>query len=474
MGQLALIRPEFTKKYLRAIEKCSLVPSMKVIELFAARIGVPVAQLLRTNVPHNMGSGLSSEKDLGAFEEDLNYQLNYITSLIKSGNLEEALTCIGWAETYVASAGPLTAKVSPGLVHRVPLLKGMAHLQSNNPGAALPERKKALALLGDAGEEKSAAVHDMLGAAYYLLERPEQAVQEHLISMRAVHNGSMSDPDQRSAVYFNLANAYVMLGDSRQALATYKEALPLLQDLDNPERKADTYNGMGKVYWDLGDISNSILSYSRARELYEEIGKPLRVAEVDLDMAELLIQAGRDENVEAMLKEASGIIGAPEHASDDLVQSNLHRTLALWAFKQGQLEQAEAYALISLDHGRKASTKADAACSAKSASYEGTEKKIMPGSACYPIRCYVEALQLAARIAEAQGLQPVADERLRTALKWAEKTGSTDTIHTVNMVFAESMEQRGSDLDAMEYYKAAAQANQSMNRKSTGPAVLVG
>lgn len=474
IGQLALIEPEFTKKYLRAIEKCSLIPSMKVIELFANRMGVPIAQLLRTNVPHHMGSGITNEKDLGAFEEDLNFQLNYIKMLVKEYRLEEALTCVGWAEAYVASAGTLASRISPRLLHRVPLLKGMAYLQSYNAAAALPELKKALALIGEADEEKAAAVHNLLGAAYYLMEKPELAVQEHLISVRAIHSGAVKDLHQRLSININLANSYRALGDLKQALAVYRDILPLFQDVNDPIRKADTYYGVAKAYWDAGDTSSAVLWYSRARELYQDNNRPTQFATINLNLAELLIEIGREENVEDLLKEASDILQTPENEADELLQNHLYRVLALWSFKHGQLDQAEKYIGMSLEYGRKVSVEADAACSAMAASYEGTDKPILPGSACYPIHGYVESLRIAARIAEARGMQSLADERFEIALEWAEKTGAKDTIHAINMIYAKSKEQRGSELDAMEYYKAAAQANQAMNRKSSGPAILVG
>ncbi|MEO5950965.1 MAG: tetratricopeptide repeat protein [Chloroflexia bacterium] len=447
---------------------------MKVIELFANRIGVPIAQLLRTNVPHQMSSGITNEKDLGAFEEDLNFQLNYIKMLVKEYRLEEALTCVGWAEAYVASAGAFASKISPRLLHRVPLLKGMAYLQSFNPNAALPELKKSLTLIGEADEEKAAAVHNLLGAAYYLLERPELAVQEHLVSMRAIHSGAVRDLNQHFSIHVNLANAYRALGDLKQALAVYRDVLPLFQDIHDPIRKADTYHGLAKAYGDAGDTSSAVLWYSRAREIYQEHNRPVQLATIDLNLAELMIEVGREENVEDLLKEASDILQTPEHETEDLLQNHLYRVLALWSHKHGQLEQAEKYVHTSLEYGRKASMEADEACSAVAASYSGTDKPILPGSACYPIHGYVETLRIAAMIAETRGLLSVADERFETALKWAAKTGANDTIHAINMCYAESKQQRGSDLDAMEYYKAAAQANHAMNRKSTGPAILVG
>lgn len=474
MGQLALIQPEFTKKYLRAIEKCSLIPSMKVIELFASRLGIPITQLLRTSVPHHMGSGITNEKDLGAFEEDLNYQLNYIKTLVKEHKLDEAMTCVNWAEAYVASASALASKISRKLVYRLPLLKGMIYNESYKPGLAIPELKKALDLLGEDDEEKAAIAHNLLGSAYYLMERPELAVQEYLIALRAVNSGAMRDLSIRASILGNVANAYAVLGDSKQALAMYKEVLPLFQDLTDLEHKGHAYNGLGKTYWDLGDFDNAALNYSRAREIYEENSSMLRVADVDLCLSDMLMSIGRDDNVESLLKEASEILATPEHKGNDMYQSMLHRMLAIWSMKHGKLEEAESYIRTSLDHGLAASQEAEKACAAVSHGYEGTDKKLMPESACYPIRTYVEALQVAAKISEKQGLLPAADERFRDALHWAEKTGAKDTIHTVNMVYAESMEQRGSDLDAMEFYKAAAQANHALNRKGSGPAVLVG
>ena len=473
LSPLELAQPEFTKKYLRTVERCNIIPSLKVIELFARRLEVPVAQLLRANVAQYTGSGLTSENDLGALQEDLNYQLNYAKMLIKDGNLEEALECIRLAEMYVASTGPHAAKLPPRLLYRLPFLKGLAYLNSHNSDAALPELERALSLV-EADEEKAATVHNLLGAAYYLKERPDLAIKEHLICLRAVQNNTLRDLSSRFSVYRNLANDYFALGDAKQAIAIYKFTLPLLQDLNDPVRKAAVFFSMGIAYWEIKDKISSILYSSRARELWLEIGDRIEVAKTSLNIGEMLLDDRRPKEAEPFLQEASNILLDPENSADDQLLNHLYKVLALSAFKQGFLEKAEEHVQISLNFGKAASLAAVDACACLADSYEDSDKKIRPGSACYPICAYVDSLHLAAQIAQARGRTDVVDEIFATALEWAEKTGSQETIHSVSLGYAQNMEERGAHQPAMTYYKAAAEANLPLKRKNVGRSVLVG
>lgn len=473
MGQLALIEPEFTKKYLRAVEKCSIIPSIKVIELFAGRLGVPVTQLLRASVPHNMNSGLSNEKDLIAFQEDLDFQLNYIKMLIKEGTFDEALRCLDWADIYAASAGQFASKVPRQLLYRIPLLRATIYLHQRRPNKALPFLEKAISIIGD-DEERAAKAHNMLGVAYYLLERPELAVQEHLICLRAIQNGALRDLAYQSSVLGNLGNAYVVIGDSRQAIATFKLAFPILEDLNDPERNASIFHGLGKAHADLGDTVTAILWYNRAREIYTELNRPLDAAELSAYIAEIMMGDGRDSEAEPLLKQATDAITDPANGAEDLLLAYINKLLADWALHHGQLDQAEEYARISLEYGEKIAENALAACQAVVEQSKGAERRVYSGSACHPIRSYVEALHVAAQIAEARGEHELTDKRFANALSWATKTAIHDTIHAVTLGYAKAMEERGADKNALAFYKAAAQANRSLHKKNLGPAILVG
>ena len=478
MSPLALAQPEFTKRYLRAVERCSIIPSLRVIELFARKLDVSVPQILRANVAQHTGSGLTSERDLGALQEDLNYQLNYAKMLIKDANqskgkLEEALEGIRLADAYVASAGPHASKLPAQLLYRIPQLRGLAYVQSHNPGAALPELKRALALI-EGDEEKAATVRNLLGAAYYLQERPDLAIKEHLICLRAVQTDVLRDLSSRFSIYRNLANDYWALGDAKQALATYKLALPILQDLNDPARKAGIFEGMGMVYREMNDLVSAILWTSRAREIYQEVGNSQLVAHASLNLAELMVLDQRFGEAEPLLTEVAEITEGAENPPEALFVSQFNRVRALSALSQRRLDKAAEFIQISLELGEKLSREAADECAVVANSYEGTDKKAYPGSACYPIRSYVEALHVAADIAEARGDHAAADETYAKALEWASKTGSPETVHNISLEYARRMEERGALQSAMEYYKAAAEANLPLKRKHVDRAAFVG
>jgi tetratricopeptide (TPR) repeat protein len=473
MNQFTLIGPEFTKRYLRAVERCNLIPSLPVIELFANRLDVPVANLLRANIANHSGAGPVTEKEIGVLQEDLNYQFVYAKMLIKEGKLMEAHESLQRTENYIASIGALAQKIPPTLLFRLPCLKGTAHLQAFNPAPALPELEKALAMV-EADEEKAAIVRNYLGVAYYLQERPSLAIKEHLLCLRAVQSDVVKDLSYRFSIYRNLANDYWTLGDAKQALAFYKLALPLLNDLNDPSRKAAIFSGMGIAYWELGDKVSAILWNNRAKELYAELGDRNMVAEIALAMAEYLVLEHRYADAEVFLKEASSQLLDPAGESSDLLLCAMYKIMGMSALAQGKLTDAEEYAELGMKYGYKAATDTAAACAVIAELPESADRKIRPGSACYPVKAYAEVLHLAARIAESQAQYAAADARYSEALEWVQKTGSHEVFHVISLSYAETMEKRGSHGDAMAYYKAAAQANLASSRRRSGQTTLVG
>jgi tetratricopeptide (TPR) repeat protein len=177
---------------------------------------------------------------------------------------------------------------------------------------------------------------------------------------------------------------------------------------------------------------------------------------------------------EPLLREIADMVEGFENPPEELFTSQLHRVQAMSALSQGRLDEAEEYIQISLGIGERLSRESARACQDVASAYEGTERKIQPGSMCYPIRSYVDALRVAADIADARGNQDAAEGFLKTALEWAAKTGSQETVYNISLGYARKMEEKGDLEPAMEYYKAAAAANLPLKRKQVGRASFVG
>ncbi|CAF1556652.1 unnamed protein product [Adineta steineri] len=77
------------------------------------------------------------------------------------------------------------------------------------------------------------------------------------------------DDEAKSTIYFELATAYCVNGDHKEALALYAKQLLIQRKLFSPDHifLAPTYHNVGKVYYDLGDYTKALDYYKKALEI---------------------------------------------------------------------------------------------------------------------------------------------------------------------------------------------------------------
>src|SRR5687767_1078789 len=95
LTQEQLAGPEFTKGYVSALERGSVRPSLKALDVFSRRLGLTLSYFVAA--PQDV----DIEPDLAAVEEDLQYQVNYAKMLIRTGQVEEAFDVIAEAERNI-------------------------------------------------------------------------------------------------------------------------------------------------------------------------------------------------------------------------------------------------------------------------------------------------------------------------------------------------------------------------------------
>jgi tetratricopeptide (TPR) repeat protein len=130
--------------------------------------------------------------------------------------------------------------------------------------------------------------------------------------------------------YVNLIHAHGMLGEAEAAIEASRRAIPILKGLD--DRIA-----LGKVHWGLaillresGHYAEAIDSYRKAQEDFEAIGMRADIAALNLVIADLLIEEGRNgealREISAALPVISELNMAPEGmAALSLVRESARR-----------------------------------------------------------------------------------------------------------------------------------------------------
>jgi tetratricopeptide (TPR) repeat protein len=277
--------------------------------------------------------------------------------------------------------------------------------------------------------------------ALYQQEQAQEAVKHHMRCLRAIQNRVVKDPNLRLSVYRNLANDYWALSDFAHAIPIYKEALALLEDLNNEQRKAHACWGLAMAYKETGEWSKAKLYGMRALVVFEskEHHDPPMAAAIRMNMAEILIGEERFAEAEQMIEWAEVHLA---YSDDQLLIANLHYAHAALAHRRGQLEQAAEHIAHNIKITEEVCLQA-----------EGGRENAQPNAR----RAHAQALHKAALIEEDRSNPNAADTYFGQALAWISQTGFEGLRSVINFSYAETLKARGAYEQATEYYSAALQ-----------------
>lgn len=449
--------PQFTKGYVSALERGAVRPSLKALEYFASRLALPLSYFI-SGIEINAGQeeGLLPEPDIEALQEDLDYQYNYARMMIRNQdpeNIEQALKAIEAAER---SAAPYIAGLPPRLRYRPHFLRGLAFMRRSEMRRALPEMERALCE-AEGDEIAAATVRNMFGVAHYLLQQPSTALHFHLRCLYAVQSGAVKDLSLKLSILHNLANDYWALNDVSKAIEVYKRALSLVEDIDGLDRQASTFWALGMAYRAANDSPQAKLYSTRALNIYEALHDMSRAASICVHLAEIFTNEERYEDAQQMLEKAEAML---EKANDPVLLSTVHADYAELNRRRGALGEAawhieKSIALINM------------VVAAAEGNDDGTgvEKSVQKSAHSIPsyppiniTRARVEALKIAAVIAEEQSRAEEADSLFAEAQQLVLATGLAELAHTVAFVYAEVLGTRGDFAGAARQYRIAAQS----------------
>jgi tetratricopeptide (TPR) repeat protein len=462
LTQDQLATPQFTKGYISALERGAVRPSLKALEFIASRLELPLSHF----VARLDRAGEHEEtSELEALQEDLNYQYNYARMLIRSDNVEEAFDLIQTAEE---SASYYKKMLPSHLLYRPSFLRGLGHLQMSDPQSARPELESALEA---AGEDACAQVivRNMLGVAYYLLNQPAEAVQQHLRCIQAVEKGTVKDLSLRLSILRNLANDYWALHDVPQAIGTYKKALPLVEDLDGPGRQAEIFWALAMAYRASNDWTQAKLYATRALHIFESLDDLAGAASMCVHLAELLMRESRYDEASELLAQAKQILVGTD---DQVLLSSVHCAYADLYRRQGNLEDAFEHAERALtlvnevfgepDEGlareNTASGSIETATNKNNAGGGRKARRPVRHPELNVVRAYVEALHQAALVEEGRGNPGRVDTLFGRAQNLIKDIGLTELAYTTFFSYGDILKARGEFEQAAEQYRLAAQS----------------
>lgn len=429
----ALAGLEFSTDYVSALEIGAVQPSLKVLEVLAIRLGVPVADFVSAS------QRLSTEPDLKAVEEDIVYQANYAKMLIRTKQAKEALTLIADIEE---SARPYEASLSAGVAYLLPYMRGRAYIELQAPARARSELEVALKI-ATPDPEAVARTRNLLGTVDFLDSQPGSALRHHLLCLKSIKAHEINDLNFRINVYGNIATDYWGLNKPRRAIGIYKEMIPFLEDLNDKDYQARVCWGMTLAYMALNDWPHARLCATKALNIYETMGRKVEAASICLNLAETLTEDGRFKESNEVLERAESLLSG---TGNQVIASFLHRAYADLARREGQYEKSYWHADQSIELAQ----------AYQNARLSGEEPENDSGWQ-FPNRIYAEALQTKALIEEDQGNREAADDLFEQALALLEEAGLEETRYEINMSYAKVLEARGDFEKAVKFYHVAAE-----------------
>lgn len=431
LSQEELAQPEFSKRYISAIERGKAWPSPKAVELLARRLGIAATRLL----PEQSES--AGNPSPAVPEEDLAFQLDCARREIDTGRAQEGLRLLSVAERSIGAAWENIGTYNRFRFH---YLCALAYIRLGEPLVAQHELVLAgefAAQLTDGGEA-TVRVHNLVGGAYYQQDLPILAAREHEACMKAIRAGASKDPNLRLLVLSNLGSDYLMIGKPRQAVSTYKEALRVLDEVSNAEREAAIYWGLCMAHRELGDLVRAKLYARRALEIYEAARNMTAVAQMSVNLAKILTQNGEFAQAEQALERALCVLAASD---DPVALSTIYQRYTDLELKRGNVAQAEVYARQAVELSEQ--------------SYRQAQTAVDESTHANVLRSYARALRLAGLVAEGQQDTARADACFKQALTLTQQAENRETESEIARSYAELLTARGSHEEAGVYYREA-------------------
>ena len=128
--------------------------------------------------------------------------------------------------------------------------------------------------------------------------------------------------------FANLTQIYGMMGNAEAAIAASARAIPVLRRLDDRVALAKTQWGLATMLRETGQIAASIETFRTAQTEFEAIGMRADVAALNLVIADLLLENGRERDAQREIAAALPIISELKMAPEGMAALQLLRESA--------------------------------------------------------------------------------------------------------------------------------------------------
>ena len=336
LSQEQLLDGRYSKAYLSRVENDQLKPSNEFLGYIATRLGTNTQTLLFETETIKIEKKKISK-------EALVLELMNAHVALQARNSQAA-------RFFLNKIDP--QQLPQDLLGRYYFIAGEAGVRNREFETAILDLRRALALFESnplAIPLEIERVRNWLGLAFYQQGHHQLAIEQHLKCFEAILAGKITDPVYRMQITMNLANEYHFLGDQKQALAYYREALKLAEETENDIDRASIYWGMGLVYRSDDNLPLTKLYLHKSASLYQEKEELKQAATVYAVLGNVMTDRGEFREAEVVLDSATKLA---ERLEDIYAQHVAYTNLAFCLFSQGKLETAEEMAEKGLERAR--------------------------------------------------------------------------------------------------------------------------
>lgn len=475
LTQQDLAGEDYSKSYISAIEQGKTRPSLEALQRIASRLEIPAGGLLDPDAPGFVPAdpesmprrvrrrrGVRAGESLGIFDpayQDL--QISQAELYLHTGRPNQALEIL--RSMLPDENGATTPPGTPGAPRpldtqqqqRAYCLAAEAAVHSGNATEALVFVQKGIQLATRLGDREGLEqLRLLLGIAYYQADQPLSALEQHRTCLDAVNNGVVRDPNFKLKVLSNIAADYWALHDNDRAIAAYRSALELLNQVNSVERQASIFWDMAMAYGEDRHFSAARTASIRALSIYEALDNMQTVAKMESRYGNILIEMGETEEAEEYLRHS---LDLAERLNSQTDRALALTNLARLAMTRGNLEEAQTLAAQAVETSRTAAQAAKREGKSENAQTNVELPEHLQGQADTN-EVLASALALSGEIAAQREDTKQADALFNEAIGLLEAGEAGGKASDIYQRYAQVLAGRGKHEQASRYFEQAYKA----------------
>ncbi|MEI6045828.1 MAG: tetratricopeptide repeat protein [Chloroflexota bacterium] len=335
MSQKDLVGERFSKSYISSIERGKITPSLKALEYIAKRLSVSVSYLLTGLHPSQQNSHQTMITVLDEEESPARWDLLITEARVlrEQHRFEQARSLL---ITKVR-----VRQLSVEQLKQLHFTLAQLYIDLGNTTDALPELETARDLADKTSDfEMLARVRQLTGSTYILQGKSVLAIEQLRGALQAIETGLIKEFHFKLAVYSNLGILHHQLGDEREAIAMYREALRVAEDSSSPDKLASLYWNLSATYRESGNLAQARLYATKSLALYESFSDLRMLTQLRSGFGVIMMEAKQFEEAEQQFDLALKLANE-QNNPEALVAANMN--LADLYLEQGDTRKARHY-----------------------------------------------------------------------------------------------------------------------------------